>query len=119
MPGKPTLRQLAETAGVSLATVSRMVNGSARVGGELHDRCNDTLSDVLHPRLTTIREFPEQLGKHPVDMVLTRIEQSELDSRCITIPTELVKRESCRTLFTKSATLSVPRALTQSSLERD
>ncbi|MGH9403307.1 MAG: LacI family DNA-binding transcriptional regulator [Terriglobia bacterium] len=38
MRGKPTLRQLAETAGVSLATVSRIVNGSARVEGELHDR---------------------------------------------------------------------------------
>jgi hypothetical protein len=32
-------------------------------------------------------------------MVLTRIEQPNLDPRCFTIPTELVKRESCHPLF--------------------
>lgn len=69
--------------------------------------CNDTFGDLLHPRLTTIREFPEQLGKQLVDMVLTRIEQPELDPRRVTIPTELAKRESCHPLFSKSVTGAV------------
>lgn len=58
--------------------------------------CNDTHGDLLYPRLTTVREFPEQLGKQLVDMLLTRIDNPELDPRAVTIPTELVKRESCR-----------------------
>ncbi|MGH9397839.1 MAG: LacI family DNA-binding transcriptional regulator [Terriglobia bacterium] len=41
MRGQPVLRQLAETVGVSLTTVSRIVNGSARVGAELHDRVRE------------------------------------------------------------------------------
>ncbi|MGH9403652.1 MAG: LacI family DNA-binding transcriptional regulator [Terriglobia bacterium] len=73
--------------------------------------CNDTFGDLLHPRLTTIREFPEQLGKQLVDMALTRIEQPDLDPRRVTIPTELVKRESCHPHFTKSA----PRTLSETA----
>lgn len=69
--------------------------------------CNDTFGDLLHPQLTTVREFPEQLGKQLVDMVLTRIEQPELNPRAVTIPTELVKRESCHPLFTRSTPLAV------------
>ncbi|MGH9450720.1 MAG: LacI family DNA-binding transcriptional regulator [Terriglobia bacterium] len=69
--------------------------------------CNDTLGDLLHPRLTTIREFPEQLGKRLVDMVLTRIEQPELGPRRVTIPTELVKRESCHPLFNNAEVRNV------------
>ena len=64
--------------------------------------CNDTYSELLTPRLTTIREFPEQLGKQLVEMVLTRIEHPDLAPRRVTIPTELVKRESCHRLFSPS-----------------
>ncbi|MGH9431309.1 MAG: LacI family DNA-binding transcriptional regulator [Terriglobia bacterium] len=69
--------------------------------------CNDTYGDLLHPRLTTIREFPEQLGKQLVELVLTRIEQPDLAPRRVTIPTELVKRESCHRLFTSSDKIPV------------
>jgi DNA-binding LacI/PurR family transcriptional regulator len=58
--------------------------------------CNDTYSDLLTPRLTTIREFPEQLGKQLVDLALSRIEDPDLAPRRVSLPTELVKRESCR-----------------------
>jgi DNA-binding LacI/PurR family transcriptional regulator len=45
--------------------------------------------------LTTTREFPEQLGQQMVRLVLNRIEQPSLPPQVMTIPTELVKRESC------------------------
>jgi DNA-binding LacI/PurR family transcriptional regulator len=57
---------------------------------------NDTESAGLHPLLTTVREFPEQVGSYMAEMVLTRIAQPDLMPQKVTIPTELVKRESCR-----------------------
>jgi DNA-binding LacI/PurR family transcriptional regulator len=57
--------------------------------------CNDTLGQLLHPQLTTIREFPEQLGKQLVELVLNRLAQPDLPPQQITIPSEIVKRESC------------------------
>jgi DNA-binding LacI/PurR family transcriptional regulator len=61
--------------------------------------CNDTYGDMLQPRLTSIHEFPEQLGKQLVDLSLGRLQQLDLPPRRITIPTELMKRESCQPLF--------------------
>ncbi|MGB6931776.1 MAG: LacI family DNA-binding transcriptional regulator [Acidobacteriaceae bacterium] len=58
--------------------------------------CDDTASTWLYPGLTTTREFPEQLGQQMVKLVLSRIAQPNLAPRVVTIPTELIKRESCR-----------------------
>jgi DNA-binding LacI/PurR family transcriptional regulator len=60
--------------------------------------CDDTIGALLYPRLTTIREFPEQIGKRMVEMILTRIADPTLERQSITIPTELIMRESCRSL---------------------
>ncbi|MGA8287283.1 MAG: substrate-binding domain-containing protein [Acidobacteriaceae bacterium] len=60
--------------------------------------CDDTASTWLYPGLTTTREFPEQLGQQMVKLVLSRIAQPNLAPRVVTIPTELIKRESCRPL---------------------
>lgn len=57
--------------------------------------CNDTFGSRLNPPLTTIREFPEQLGRRMVDLVFNRIGSPEPAAQQITIPTELVRRESC------------------------
>jgi DNA-binding LacI/PurR family transcriptional regulator len=57
--------------------------------------CNDTRGEWLHPQLTTIREFPQQLGRQLVELVLNRLAQPDLPPQQITIPTEIVKRESC------------------------
>jgi DNA-binding LacI/PurR family transcriptional regulator len=57
--------------------------------------CDDTAGTVLYPALTTTREFPEQLGQQMVKQVLNRIAQPNLSPQVVTIPTELVKRESC------------------------
>jgi DNA-binding LacI/PurR family transcriptional regulator len=58
--------------------------------------CNDTLGSLLYPSLTTIREFPEQLGKQLVEVVLNRIANPSQAPQRVTIPTELIKRDSIR-----------------------
>jgi DNA-binding LacI/PurR family transcriptional regulator len=55
---------------------------------------------LLNPQLTTIREFPELLGSQLVELVLSRIAEPELPPRQVTIPTEIIKRESCASLAT-------------------
>jgi DNA-binding LacI/PurR family transcriptional regulator len=60
--------------------------------------CNDTVGGWLYPGLTTIREFPEQLGKSMVELLLRRIADPREAPRSIMIPTELIKRDSCRAL---------------------
>ncbi len=50
----------------------------------------------LHPGLTTGQEFPEQVGGNIAELVLKRIDQPDLMPQHVTIPTKIVKRESCR-----------------------
>lgn len=57
--------------------------------------CSDTIAGMLYPALTTIREFPEQLGKQMVEILLNRIANPLSDPKRVTIPTELIKRDSC------------------------
>lgn len=61
--------------------------------------CDDTVGSWLYPGLTTTREFPEQLGKQMVELVLNRIATPGLEPQKIMIPTELIKRESCKALL--------------------
>jgi LacI family transcriptional regulator len=64
--------------------------------------CNDTLGSWLYPGLTTIREFPEQLGRHMVELLLSRIAKPSLEPRRVIIPTEFIKRDSCRPIHRSS-----------------
>lgn len=57
--------------------------------------CDDTVGTLLYPQLTTVREFPEQLGRQMAQMILNRIAEPSQDPQRVTIPTELVKRHSC------------------------
>lgn len=57
---------------------------------------NDTLGELLHPGLTTAREFPKELGSHLAEFTLRRIQEPNIPPQQLTIPTELVKRESVR-----------------------
>jgi DNA-binding LacI/PurR family transcriptional regulator len=61
--------------------------------------CNDTVGSWGHPPLTTIREFPEQLGKQLAEVVLNRIASPSLEPQRVTVPTELIKRDSCRPIL--------------------
>jgi DNA-binding LacI/PurR family transcriptional regulator len=56
--------------------------------------CNDTLGALLYPALTTIREFPEQLGRQMVELILNRIAKPGQKPQHVTIPTEFIKRDS-------------------------
>jgi LacI family transcriptional regulator len=58
--------------------------------------CNDTVGALLYPGLTTIREFPDQLGRHMVELLLSRLADPGLPPRSVTIPTELIRRDSCQ-----------------------
>lgn len=60
--------------------------------------CDDTVGAWLYPALTTIREFPEQLGKQMVQLLLTRIANPGQEPQQVTLPTELIKRDSCRAI---------------------
>src|SRR5581483_4608035 len=58
--------------------------------------CDDTVGEWLFPSLTTIREFPEHLGKQMVELILRRSGNPSREAQSVTLPTELIKRDSCR-----------------------
>ena len=61
---------------------------------------NDTLeARVLNPPLTSVRVFTEQLGKQMAELLLKGISQLGLNSEILTLPTQLIRRESCRPLM--------------------
>jgi len=57
--------------------------------------CDDTIGSWLYPSLTTLREFPEQLGRKMVELLINRISDPRIDSQQATLPTELIRRNSC------------------------
>lgn len=57
---------------------------------------NDTDGTLLNPQLTSVREFPEELGRHLAEFVLSRIQSPLSRARELTIPTQLVQRDSVR-----------------------
>jgi DNA-binding LacI/PurR family transcriptional regulator len=60
---------------------------------------NDTLEAViLHPALTTVRVHAEQVGRQLAELVLSQIKSGSTAPKTITIPTRLIKRESCAAL---------------------
>ncbi len=50
---------------------------------------------ALAPPLTTVRVFTDQVGKQMAELVLRKIDRPDLEPEVITIPTKLIKRESC------------------------
>jgi DNA-binding LacI/PurR family transcriptional regulator len=69
--------------------------------------CDDTVGEWLYPGLTTIREFPEQLGKQMVELILNRIAKPGLATSQIIVPTELIKRESCKPIAVSAGQTSL------------
>jgi DNA-binding LacI/PurR family transcriptional regulator len=57
---------------------------------------NDIEAAVMHPPLTTVRQFPEQVGHRLARMILNRLASPDLAPQDVVIPTQLIKRESCR-----------------------
>jgi DNA-binding LacI/PurR family transcriptional regulator len=57
---------------------------------------NDTEALLLNPPLTSVREFPEELGRHLAEFVLRRLQEPGRKPQQLTIPTRVVVRESTR-----------------------
>ncbi|MBL9216689.1 MAG: LacI family DNA-binding transcriptional regulator [Opitutaceae bacterium] len=64
---------------------------------------NDSEAALFHPSLTSVREFPEELGRHLAEFTLNRIRQPWLPPQRLTIPTQLISRESTRALLPAAA----------------
>lgn len=57
---------------------------------------NDTLEAiVLHPTLTTMRVFAEQIGRKLAELTVARIEDPNAPIEHVTLPTRLIRRDSC------------------------
>jgi LacI family transcriptional regulator len=57
---------------------------------------NDSEGALFDPPLTSVREFPEELGKHLAEFVLRRIQTPDREAQRLTIPTRIVLRKSTR-----------------------
>jgi len=57
---------------------------------------NDTEAELMNPSLTSVREFPEELGKHLAEFALRRLQQPDAKPQQLTIPTLVVERNSTR-----------------------
>lgn len=55
---------------------------------------NDTQAEMLYPALTSVREFPEELGRHLAEFALKRLGDPLLPPQRLTVPTQLVLRAS-------------------------
>jgi LacI family transcriptional regulator len=71
---------------------------------------NDTEALLMAPLLTSVREFPEELGKHLAEFVLRRIQEPDRKPQQLTIPTRVVVRESTRARSIDAAGLARRRA---------
>jgi DNA-binding LacI/PurR family transcriptional regulator len=60
---------------------------------------NDSEAALMDPGLTSVREFPEELGKHLAEFVLRRIQKPDRDPQHLTIPTRVIVRQSTRPLL--------------------
>lgn len=59
---------------------------------------NDSEGALMDPPLTSVREFPEELGKHLAEFALRRIQRPDRPPQKLTIPTRLVLRQSTKAL---------------------
>jgi LacI family transcriptional regulator len=57
---------------------------------------NDSEALFMNPPLTSVREFPEELGRHLAEFVLRRLQEPNRRPQQLTIPTRVMVRESTR-----------------------
>lgn len=63
---------------------------------------NDIEAQVMHPPLSSVRQFPELVGKRLAQMILERVADGTIPPRQAVIPTQLVRRESTRAVPTRA-----------------
>ena len=59
---------------------------------------NDSEGALMDPPLTSVREFPEELGRHLAEFVLRRLAQPDRERQTLVIPTKVMIRASTRPL---------------------
>jgi LacI family transcriptional regulator, galactose operon repressor len=69
---------------------------------------NDVEAPALHPPVTSVRVFTEQVGRQLSRVLLNRIEDPGLPNQRVTIPTQLIKRESCHQRSPEAAIVGGP-----------
>lgn len=65
---------------------------------------NDSEGALFDPPLTSVREFPEELGTHLAEFVLRRVHNPDREPQALTIPTRIVLRRSTKPPRKKQAT---------------
>lgn len=58
---------------------------------------NDTDAPLFHPALTSVKEFPEELGRQLAEFALNRLRSPSRPPQHVTIPTRLQLRHSVAT----------------------
>jgi DNA-binding LacI/PurR family transcriptional regulator len=69
---------------------------------------NDTEAALLHPPLTSVAEFPEELGRHLAGFALRRAQEPDLEPQKLIIPTRVVVRESTKPMTQRGLALAEP-----------
>ena len=69
---------------------------------------NDTEAALRHPPLTSVAEFPEELGRHLAGFALRRAQEPDREPQKLIIPTRVVVRESTKPMTQRGLTLAEP-----------
>lgn len=81
---------------------------------------NDTPeATVLHPPVTSVRVFPEHVGRLLAELVMNRISDPRLARQDRMIPTQVIKRESCRPALAGVETRRPPSLVTSDGSTAD
>lgn len=59
---------------------------------------NDSEAALMYPQLTSVREFPEELGRHLAEFALNRLATPHIEPQQLTIPTRVIVRDSTQPL---------------------
>jgi LacI family transcriptional regulator len=94
---KPVSALVCATDTIANGAYEVLRENNLRVGTDLSvTGFNDTPeAAILHPALTTVQVFAQQVGSSLASLVLRQIDAGERICQHLMIPTKLVKRESC------------------------
>lgn len=56
---------------------------------------NDTEGRILHPALSSVQCFPEEIGRHLAEFAARRVSDPTLPPQNLSIATQIISRESC------------------------
>jgi DNA-binding LacI/PurR family transcriptional regulator len=94
----PSITAIFAAADLAAEGVCRALRDrSLRVGDDVSVAgFNDIEARVMHPPLTSVRQFPQLVGKQLAQMILERVADGSIPPRQAVIPTQLIRRESTR-----------------------